>query len=98
MRVFDACLKRGLKTIVFTKSRRATELVYRYLKERNPAAASRVSVYRAGFLPADRREIESRLFNNQLDGVISTSALELGIDIGGLDCCILIGFPGSVAG
>ncbi len=97
VRVFDACLKRGLKTIVFTKSRRATELVYRYLKERNPAAVSRVSVYRAGFLAADRREIENKLFNNELDGVISTSALELGIDIGGLDCCILIGFPGSVA-
>ncbi len=95
--MFESCLKCGLKTIVFTKSRRYTELIYWYLKRRIPEISTRIAVYRAGFLPQDRREIEEKLFQNRLDGVISTSALELGIDIGGLDCCILVGFPGSVS-
>ena len=96
VKMFEACLKTGLKTIVFTKSRRQTELIYRILSDRNAYLMRKISVYRAGFLAEERREIEGRLFRNELDGVISTSALELGIDIGGLDCCILVGFPGSV--
>src|SRR5262249_43380820 len=59
------------------------------------ALAGRISSYRAGFLPAERREIERRLFDGSLSGVIATSALELGIDVGGLDVCILVGYPGS---
>jgi DEAD/DEAH box helicase domain-containing protein len=86
----------GLKTIVFTKSRVATEIIYRSLTDSRPDLARRVSSYRAGFLPEERREIEQKLSSGKLDGVITTSALELGIDIGGLDLCILAGYPGSM--
>ncbi|MBL0060482.1 MAG: DUF1998 domain-containing protein [bacterium] len=86
----------GLKTIVFTKSRVSTEIIYRSLSDSRPDLAKRVSSYRAGFLPEERREIEHQLSSGSLDGVISTSALELGIDIGGLDLCILAGYPGSM--
>lgn len=95
--MLEACIKNNLKTIVFTKSRRSTELLYRYIIDRNPGLLSRLAVYRAGFMPEHRREIEQKLFNNELSGVISTSALELGINVGGLDCCILVGFPGSIS-
>ena len=61
-----------------------------------PRLRHRISSYRAGFLPEERREIESRLFSGELDGVISTSALEMGIDVGGLDLCILVGYPGTI--
>lgn len=89
-------LDKGLKTIVFTKSRVATEIIYRSLSDSRPDLAKRVSSYRAGFLPEERREIEHHLSSGRLDGVVSTSALELGIDIGGLDLCILAGYPGSM--
>lgn len=95
--LFLRCLESGLKTIAFTRARRATELVYQWAAERGGALAARISPYRAGFLPAERRAIEQRLFNGELDGVISTSALELGVDIGELDACVLVGYPGSVA-
>lgn len=97
VKMLEACLKNNLKTIVFTKSRRSTELLYRYITDRNPGLLSRLAVYRAGFMPGHRREIEKKLFNDELSGVISTSALELGINVGGLDCCILVGFPGSIS-
>ena len=96
-RLFIRCLKAGLRTIVFTKARKITELIYAWTVDHSPELADRISPYRAGFLPKERREIESRLFNGELLGVVSTSALELGVDIGGLDCCILCGYPGSVA-
>jgi DEAD/DEAH box helicase domain-containing protein len=97
VRMLRACINNNLKTIVFTKSRRQTELIYRYITRNNPELLLKLAVYRAGFMPEHRREIEQKLFNNKLVGVISTSALELGIDIGGLDCCILVGFPGSIS-
>ncbi|MEE9542313.1 MAG: DEAD/DEAH box helicase [Thermodesulfobacteriota bacterium] len=97
LRLFIASIRAGYKTIAFTKARKITELIYRWAKEQAPEIAERVSSYRAGFLPEERREIESRLFDGTLDGVISTSALELGIDIGGLDVCILVGYPGTVS-
>lgn len=96
-RLFIECLRAGLKTIVFTKARKITELIYRWTVERAPDLTPFVSPYRAGFLPSERREIERRLFSEELLGVISTSALELGVDIGGLDVCILVGYPGSIA-
>ena len=96
-RLFRRCLGAGLKTIAFTPSRRVTELVYQWAGERDPALWDRISPYRAGFLPAERRDIEARLFSGELDGVVSTSALELGVDIGELDACVLVGYPGSVA-
>ncbi|MBI4838277.1 MAG: DEAD/DEAH box helicase [Nitrospirae bacterium] len=96
-KAFKLCLDEGLKSIAFTKSRKITELMYSWLIDASPENEGLVSSYRAGFLPAERREIEQRLFSGELNGVISTSALELGVDIGGLDACILAGYPGSIA-
>ncbi len=96
-RIFLSAMKRGFRTILFTKARKITELIYRWSIQREPSLAGRISPYRAGFLPEERREIERRLFSGDLLGVISTSALELGVDIGGLDVCILCGYPGSVS-
>jgi DEAD/DEAH box helicase domain-containing protein len=96
LQLFVRCLKAGLKTIVFTKARRITELLYSWLRREEPALAARVASYRAGFLPEERRRIEKSMFDGTLDGVISTSALEMGIDVGGLDACILVGYPGSM--
>jgi len=96
-RLFIRCIDAGLKTIVFTKARKITELIYSWTINHTPKLADKISPYRAGFLPKERREIEQKLFSGELLGVISTSALELGVDIGGLDCCILCGYPGSVA-
>ncbi|RMG47892.1 MAG: DEAD/DEAH box helicase [Acidobacteria bacterium] len=96
-RVVARAVEAGHKTIAFTKARRITELMHRWLAESEPELARRVSPYRAGYLPEERREIERRLFSGELDGVISTSALEAGIDVGGLDVCVLVGYPGSLA-
>jgi DEAD/DEAH box helicase domain-containing protein len=96
-RLFIQCLKAGFRTIVFTKARKITELIYSWTITSAPELEGRISPYRAGFLPGERREIEQKLFQGELLGVVSTSALELGVDIGGLDCCILCGYPGSVA-
>jgi len=96
-----ALIARGVPSIAFTKSRVAAELVYRYtherLAERGGGLAERLVAYRAGYLPAERRAIERRLFAGELLGVVSTSALELGIDIGSLDAAVLVGFPPTVA-
>ncbi len=94
--LLEAALKRGLRTIVYTQSRKMTELITVWTRPRLGELAGKLSSYRAGFLPEERREIEHRLSNGQLLGVISTSALELGIDIGDLDICILVGYPGSI--
>jgi DEAD/DEAH box helicase domain-containing protein len=96
-RLFITCLKAGLRTIVFTKARKITELIYTWAINHAPEFQDKISPYRAGFLPSERREIEHKLFSRELLGVVSTSALELGVDIGGLDCCILCGYPGSIA-
>lgn len=96
-RLFISCLKAGLRTIVFTKARKITELIYAWTLNYAPEFEDKISPYRAGFLPKERREIEQKLFNGELTGVVSTSALELGVDIGGLDCCILCGYPGSIS-
>jgi DEAD/DEAH box helicase domain-containing protein len=95
--LFIQCVKAGLRTIVFTKARKITELIYRWTIDRAPELEEKISPYRAGFLPGERREIEQRLFSGDLLGVVSTSALELGVDIGGLDVCILAGYPGSIS-
>jgi DEAD/DEAH box helicase domain-containing protein len=91
----------GVNTIVFTKARVVTELIYKYAREdllhRRGHLADRIKPYRGGYLPAERREIERQLFSGDLLGVVATNALELGIDIGGLDAAVLVGFPGTVA-
>ena len=96
LNLFVELLEAGAKTIVFTKARRVTELLYSWLRRQRPELARRVASYRSGFLAEERREIEARLFSGELAGVISTSALEMGIDVGGLDACILVGYPGSM--
>jgi len=89
---------RGLRTICFAKSRKAAELVHRMTADRVDAeTAKRLAPYRAGYTPQQRRDIERRLVEGELLGVSATDALELGIDIGLLDCAISVGFPGTVA-
>ncbi|MBU1209518.1 MAG: DEAD/DEAH box helicase [Proteobacteria bacterium] len=97
VKLFLDCLDRGFRTLVFTQARKITELLHTWVLKDRPDLKTRVSSYRAGFLPEERREIECKLVSGELLGVISTSALELGIDIGGLDVCILVGYPGTVA-
>ncbi len=89
-------VERGLRTLTFAKSRKAAELIHRFTAERLGDDAH-LSPYRAGYTPAQRREIERRLAEGDLLGVSATNALELGIDIGLLDCVISVGFPGTVA-
>jgi DEAD/DEAH box helicase domain-containing protein len=89
-------VSRGLRCLVFAKSRRAAELIHRFTVERL-GDASMLSPYRAGYTPAQRRDIEQRLFRGELLGVSATNALELGIDVGLLDCVVSVGFPGTVA-
>jgi DEAD/DEAH box helicase domain-containing protein len=89
-------VERGLRTLCFTKSRKAAELVHRFTAERLEDD-SRLSPYRAGYTPQQRREIERRLAAGELLGVSATNALELGIDVGLLDCVLSVGFPGTVA-
>jgi DEAD/DEAH box helicase domain-containing protein len=97
-RLLAALVSRGLRTICFAKSRRAAELIHKFTSERVDAeTAGRLAPYRAGYTPAQRREIERRLVEGELLGVSATDALELGIDIGLLDCAISVGFPGTVA-
>jgi DEAD/DEAH box helicase domain-containing protein len=89
-------VERGLRTLVFAKSRRAAELIHKFTADRL-GDASQLSPYRAGYTAAQRREIEQRLFAGDLLGVSATNALELGIDVGMLDAVISVGFPGTVA-
>ncbi|MFL6066635.1 MAG: DEAD/DEAH box helicase, partial [Gaiellaceae bacterium] len=97
-RLYAALVSRGLRTICFAKSRRSAELIHRFAAERvEPATAARLAPYRAGYTPEQRREVERRLVEGELLGVAATDALELGIDIGLLDCAISVGFPGTVA-
>jgi len=84
------------RTIVFTRARVITELIYRWATQGRTDLRQAISSYRAGYLPEERRQIETALSCGDLLGVVSTSALELGIDIGGLDICILVGYPGSI--
>ncbi len=99
-RFAEEFLKRDVQTLVFASSRVNVEVLLRYLQEafhKHPAHAKKVRGYRGGYLPKARREIEKQLRNREILGVVSTNALELGIDIGSLDACVLSGYPGSVA-
>ena len=96
--VMSELVRSGQRTIDFCRSRRATELVAADVRRRLPRESrDRVKPYRGGFLADQRREVEEELFSGRLDGVVATSALELGIDVAGLDAVVLDGFPGTVA-
>lgn len=94
--LLKAAMARKLRTIVYTQSRKLAELIALWVKQRSGRFADKISVYRAGILSDERRKIESDLRQGKLLAVVSTSALELGIDIGDLDLCILVGYPGSI--
>jgi DEAD/DEAH box helicase domain-containing protein len=96
--VFAILVSQGVRTIAFARTRKAAELIYRYAANRlGVEGARRISPYRAGYTPRERREIEDRLFRGDLLGVVSTNALELGVDVGALDAVVCCGYPGSVA-
>ena len=96
--VFSQLVASGVRTIAFAKSRKSAELIYRYAADRlGPDLAQHISPYRAGYTANERREIEGRLFKGELLGVVSTNALELGVDVGTLEAVVCCGYPGSVA-
>ncbi len=93
-------LAAGVQTIVFARARLTTEVLLTYLRDaarRQELAAERVQGYRGGYLPLERREIERGLRQREVLGVVTTNALELGINIGHLDACIMTGYPGTIA-
>jgi DEAD/DEAH box helicase domain-containing protein len=99
-RVSQEFLKRDLQTMVFANSRLHTELMLTYLQQANPQQPGRttnIRGYRGGYLPNERRDIERGLRDGQIRGVVSTSALELGIDVGSLDTVVMAGYPGTIA-
>ena len=98
--IAEGLLRNGIPTIVFCKSRLQVEVITRHMKEcvRNAyGATGRVRGYRGGYLPSERRDIERGLRSGEVDMVVSTNALELGIDIGSLTACVLCGYPGTIA-
>ncbi len=99
-RIASEFLKRNLQLIVFAQSRLSTEILTTYLKadfEGIPGAPERIRGYRGGYLPNRRREIEKGLRDGAVRAVVSTNALELGIDIGALDVSVMAGYPGTIA-
>ena len=99
-RIARMAAKSGLKTICFARSRLMVEVITKYLKDvfdRDPRRPPRVLAYRGGYLPSERRAAEQAMRAGRVDLVVSTSALELGVDIGALDVAILNGYPGTVA-
>jgi len=99
--LMTSLIRSGAPTITFSKAKVTAELIYRYVRESlqvaAPELANKVTPYRGGYLAPERREIEQRLFRGELLGVSSTRALELGIDVGGLEASILVGYPGTLA-
>jgi len=99
-RIARLAIKSGLKTLVFAQSRSMVEVLTKYLKDvfdHDPRKSPRIRAYRGGYLPKERRAAERDMRAGSVDGIVSTSALELGVDIGALDAVVLNGYPGSVA-
>ncbi len=99
-RIASAATRLGLKSILFARSRLTVEVLTKYLKDvfdRDPRKPPRVLAYRGGYLPSERRRSEQAMRSGKVDIVVSTSALELGVDIGALDVAVLNGYPGTVA-
>ncbi|MFP4615656.1 MAG: DEAD/DEAH box helicase [Thiohalorhabdus sp.] len=100
-RIVRTAVRAGLKSILFARSRLMVEVLTKYLKDvfdADPRRPQRVAAYRGGYLPTERRATERSLRGGDLDCVVATSALELGVDIGALDVCVLNGYPGTIAG
>ena len=99
--LFTELVSHDIRSLTFARTRRLTELIYVYSREKlaraGSALAGKIKAYRAGYLPQERRQIEQELFSGQLRGVVATNALELGIDIGDLEATVLTGYPGSIA-
>jgi DEAD/DEAH box helicase domain-containing protein len=91
------CIESGHRVIVFGRSRKMVEQAYRTIVSNNPDLENKITPYKGTYTPELRRRLETELFTGKLKGVIATNALELGIDIGDLDVCILAGFPGSIS-
>jgi len=99
-RIARLAIKAGLKTLVFAQSRTMVEVLTKYLKDvfdHDPRKPARIRAYRGGYLPTERRAAERDMRAGRIDGIVSTSALELGVDIGSLDVVVLNGYPGSIA-
>jgi DEAD/DEAH box helicase domain-containing protein len=99
-KIARTAIRSGLKTLVFAQSRTMVEVLTKYLKDvfdNDPRKPARIRAYRGGYLPTERREAERSMRAGSIDGIVSTSALELGVDIGALDVVVLNGYPGSVA-
>ncbi len=93
-------IRKNIQTIVFTRSRLGVEVLLTYLRQgikTKPGDNNTIMGYRGGYLPHERRSIETGLRKGNIKGVVSTNALELGIDLGALDACIITGYPGSIA-
>ncbi|NLE89696.1 MAG: DEAD/DEAH box helicase [Dehalococcoidales bacterium] len=99
--LFAELVSHNIRSLVFTRSRRLTELIYTYtrdrLKQLSPVHAERIQPYRAGYMPEVRRQVEAGLSTGKLMGVVATNALELGIDIGHLDVTVISGYPGTIS-
>jgi DEAD/DEAH box helicase domain-containing protein len=98
-RIAGELLKNKIQTIIFARSRVRVEIILTYLQElvKSQLGAKSIRGYRGGYLPTQRREIEKGLRNGEIYGVVSTNALELGVDIGQLQVCIMTGYPGTIA-
>jgi len=99
-RIARLAIKAGMKTLVFAQSRTMVEVLTKYLKDvfdHDPRKPPRIRAYRGGYLPTERRAAEREMRAGSIDGIVSTSALELGVDIGSLDVVVLNGYPGSMA-
>ncbi|MBS1250584.1 MAG: hypothetical protein MAG431_02178 [Chloroflexi bacterium] len=97
-RLASDLLKYGVQTILFGRSRRGVEWTLQRLRDNSEQAAGEIRAYRSGYLPHQRREIEAGLRRGEVQTVVATTALELGIDIGGMDAALLAGYPGTIAG
>jgi len=99
--LFTELVKSDMRTIDFAKSRKLTELIYIYSRDRlrkeAPRLSDKIMPYRAGYIAEERRFIERQLFEGSIKGIVSTNAMELGVDIGDLDATVLTGYPGSVS-
>jgi DEAD/DEAH box helicase domain-containing protein len=96
--LFHQLMQKNIRSLVFARTRRLTELIYLYTQEQLlPPLRDKISPYRAGYLPEDRHQIERQFLDGEFLGLVATTALELGIDIGDLDATVLTGYPGSIA-